>query len=247
MVRAQIAKAGMKTRSGIVNGQRAEYFKGTAAVKALLSPAYAKLKNAPKITTEEEAEQMLHKLLPFAFFLRVERGESANVKTAPRPLQVNQVQIFQPDMYYVWFYEGSQLVVKLAGLGMVILMLAAVMFPLWPTFLRRGVWYLSVALLGLFALLMIIALIRLIIWAVTIAVLPPGIWIFPNLFADVGVIESFIPLWSWDVVPEKIKIKKAKKAKKVKKAESGEQEMVGATIEEISDETATRDTFADLN
>lgn len=185
-------KSGMKVRPGVLNGQRADYFKGSSAIKAVLSPEYAKLKNVPKVTSEEEAEKMLHNLLPFAFFLRVERGDKPSKKDERRPLQVNQMQMFEKDMYYAWFYEGQQLMMKLAGLGMVAVMLAAVMFPLWPRFMRVGVWYLSLGVLGLFGLLMVIAVLRLIFWLISIVVLPPGIWVFPNLFADVGVVRVYV-------------------------------------------------------
>ena len=51
---------------------------GKAAVKALTSPAYAKLKNVPKVASEEEATQLLLSIIPFAFFLRVEHLERLN-------------------------------------------------------------------------------------------------------------------------------------------------------------------------
>ena len=134
-------KAQMKTRTGILGGQRVEYFKGNAAIKAVLSPEYAKLKNVPPVTNEEEADRMLHSFLPYAFFLRVDRGEAPPAGKdgpAPRPLQVVQMQMFEKDMHYVWLYEGMQLYQKLAGLGLVVALLSLVMFPLWPYFLRRG-------------------------------------------------------------------------------------------------------------
>jgi len=227
-------KAQMKTRTGILGGQRVEYFKGNAAIKAVLSPEYAKLKNVPPVSNEEEADRMLHSFLPYAFFLRVDRGEAPPAGKdgpAPRPLQVVQMQMFEKDMHYVWLYEGMQLYQKLAGLGLVVALLSLVMFPLWPYFLRRGVYYLSLGVLALFGLLMVIAVIRLILWLITIIVLPPGIWIFPNLFADVGVIESFIPLWAWDVPPEKKKIKRAgkKKTRKTAAEPAAEPETATAT------------------
>ena len=52
-------KAQMKTRTGILGGQRVEYFKGNAAIKAVLSPEYAKLKNVPPVSNEEEADLSL--------------------------------------------------------------------------------------------------------------------------------------------------------------------------------------------
>jgi len=40
---------------------------------------------------------------------------------------------------------------------MVALMLAGVMFPLWPPIMRLGVWYLSIGMLGLIGLFFAIA------------------------------------------------------------------------------------------
>lgn len=200
-------KAGLKTRVGALNGKRVDYFKGSAAVKALLSPAYAKLKDVPKVTSKDEAEQCLHNIIPFAFFLRVNRGASTGGKDSPRVVDINPQQMFKADEYYVWLYEGSQLGLKLAGLGMVAVMLAGVMFPLWPPTMRLGVWYLSVAALGLIGLFFGIAIVRLIFWLITVVVVKPGIWIFPNLFEDVGFVDSFIPLWAWDVAPPPKKAK----------------------------------------
>ena len=78
-------------------------------------------------------------------------------------------------------------------------------------------------MLGLFGLLMVIAVIRLIFWVITIVAVPPGIWIFPNLFADVGFVESFIPLWAWDEPPaKKPRESKPKKSKKKSKARAAE-------------------------
>lgn len=194
-------KSGIKTRVGALNGKRVDYFKGSAAVKALLSPAYAKLKDVPKVTSKEEAEQALHNIIPYAFFLRVDRGASTGGKDSPKVVEINPQQMFKSDLHYVWLYEGSQLGLKLAGLAMVVVMLAGVMFPLWPPTMRLGVWYLSVGALGLIGLFFAIAILRLIFWLITLVVAKPGIWIFPNLFEDVGFVDSFIPLWAWDVPP----------------------------------------------
>jgi translocation protein SEC62 len=37
---------------------------GKTAIKSLLSPAYAKTKKVPKVTSEEEAQALMLKLLP---------------------------------------------------------------------------------------------------------------------------------------------------------------------------------------
>lgn len=87
--------------------------------------------------------------------------------------------------------DANQTKLYLSAIGMVAVVLAAVMFPLWPSPLRVGVWYLSIGLLGLIGLFFAIAIVRLIFWVGTLVFAKPGIWIFPNLFADVGFV-SFI-------------------------------------------------------
>lgn len=163
---------------------------GKSAIKALLSPAYGQLKNAPKLSSEPEAIALLAQLLPYAFFLRVERGDpSGSSSSSPRHVQISQQQGIVSDDYYAWFYEGSQWTTYVGGAAMVAVMLAAVMFPLWPPTLRLGVWYLSIGVLGLIGLFFAIAILRLIFYIITVIVASPGIWIFPKLFADVGVVS----------------------------------------------------------
>lgn len=78
---------------------------------------------------------------------------------------------------------------QLSGFGMILLMLAGVMFPLWPTSMRIGVWYLSIGMLGLIGAFFGLAIVRLILWCITVVTVKPGIWIFPNLFEDVGFVS----------------------------------------------------------
>lgn len=56
--------------------------------------------------------------------------------------------------------------------------------------MRLGVWYLSMGVMGLVGLFFAIAIVRLIFYIITILVASPGIWIFPNLFADVGFVRT---------------------------------------------------------
>ena len=162
-------------------------FPGKAAVKALLSPAYSNLKNVPKVATEAEAVALLQQTLPYAFYLRVDRQQ---VQSSSKLLDFSKQQTFGPDGYFAWFYEGSQWTTYVGGVAMVAIMLAGVMFPLWPTTLRLGVWYLSILVLALIGVFFGIAIIRLIFYIVTMVATPPGIWIFPQLFADVGFVSA---------------------------------------------------------
>lgn len=102
--------------------------------------------------------------------------------------------MFSPDEYYAWFYDGSQWTTYAGGLLMVGILLAGVMFPLWPPIMRLGVWYLSMGMLGLIGLFFALAIVRLIFYVITIVVASPGIWIFPKLFADVGFVSCLLDM-----------------------------------------------------
>lgn len=80
---------------------------------------------------------------------------------------------------------------------MVIVMLAGVMFPLWPVKLRVGVWYLSIAALVFIGAMIVLAIVRLIFWCITVLAAKRAIWIFPNLFEDVGFVSG-LRLFSYE-------------------------------------------------
>ncbi|WRT66822.1 uncharacterized protein IL334_003785 [Kwoniella shivajii] len=203
-------KHGPKVRRGILNGKRVDYFKGKTAIRTLLSPQYQKLKKVPEIKDEEEAQALMVKLLPFAFFLRTDRPTLAVPPPAgtPKTLQLAPQQSFDPVSYYTWFYDGSPLYTILGGAAMVVIMLAGVMFPLWPIQLRIGVWYLSIGVLILVGLFIALAIVRLILWCITVLSMKRAIWIYPNLFEDVGFFDSFRPGWAYDE-PKKKKKKRS--------------------------------------
>jgi len=136
-------------------------------------------------------------------------------------VKVERQQEFEPTMHYVWLYEGPQWKKKVyAGLALIAVM-TVVLFPLWPLFMRQGVWYLSVGAMGLLGAFFAMAIFRLILFCVTLFAVPPGLWLFPNLFEDVGFFDSFKPWWGWH--PEN------KKKKRAKKSAGGAVEGSGAT------------------
>ncbi|KAG8959168.1 Translocation protein S62 [Tulasnella sp. 408] len=246
------SSSGLKNRVGVLNGSRREYFKGKSAIKALQSPAYAKLKNVPPVNPEDDsAKQLLHSMLQYAFFLRVNRGNpTGSSSSSPKQIQVVPMQEFASDYYYAWFYEGSQWRTYFGAVALVAVVLAGVMFPLWPMKLRIGAWYLSMGGFGLIGLFIALSIFRLIFYVITLVVASPGIWIFPKLFADVGFVDSFIPGWDWDLPPPKKEKKKKRgegEEKKKKRKQVGESDSAngagtpvekapsGARIEEVSD------------
>ncbi|KAJ1984813.1 Translocation protein S62 [Dimargaris verticillata] len=192
------AKSGLRVREGILNGRRVEYFKGKSAVNAILREQY-KASSRPAAADREEAAEILRDVLQYQFIVRCDRSDADDA----RKLRINPKMAFQEESYYAWLYEGSQWMIILGGIGLVAVVLAGVMFPLWPPILRDGAWYLSVAGLGFLGFLFILSIIRLILYVITVIALPPGLWLFPNLFEDVGFIESFIPLYAWDTPKKK--------------------------------------------
>jgi len=112
-------------------------------------------------------------------------------------VKIEQQQEAADHFHYIWFYEGAQWRQKLYAAGALALVVAVVLFPLWPYTLRRGVWYLSMACLGLLAAFFGLAVVRLLLFLVTVVAAPPGLWLYPNLFEDVGFFDSFKPLWAW--------------------------------------------------
>ncbi|KAH0536713.1 hypothetical protein FGG08_006421 [Glutinoglossum americanum] len=224
----------LKPRTCILNGQRKDMFKVKRALRALQSPAYAaasakKPTLLPPVTNRETAENVF-KLLPLSLLaLRVskidphEGHNHAPSKKTKRTkglwtVTIEQQQEVRDDLHFVWIYEGPQIKQKLYAAGALLVIMAVVMFPLWPIKMRLGVWYLSMGMLGLIGLFFAMSIFRLILFCVTMFAVPPGLWLYPNLFEDVGFFDSFRPLWGWQ---EDKKSKKKKKAKTGDAAESG--------------------------
>ncbi|GMF72217.1 unnamed protein product [Aspergillus oryzae] len=190
------------------------------AIRALESPAYAKAaakKNSllPPVTDRASAENVF-KLLPLSLLaLRVSKVDPHAGHNHAKPknrvkglwtVKIEQHQETDPMMHYVWLYEGPQWKQKAMAAAVVAGIFAVVLFPLWPMVMRQGVWYLSVGMMGLLGLFFAMSIFRLILFCVTVFAVPPGLWLFPNLFEDVGFIDSFKPLWGWQ---EKKKSKKS--------------------------------------
>lgn len=221
----------LKPRTCLFNSQRKELFRVKRAIRALMSPAYgkARAKNPllPEVNDRVTAENTF-KMLPMSMLaLRVSKHDEheghdhAKKKTKGLwTVKVEPQQEAHDDMYYCWLYEGSQWKTKLYAGGALALILAVVFFPIWPYKLRLGVWYLSMGCLGLLGLFFAMAIFRLILFVITTFAVPPGIWLYPNLFEDVGFFDSFKPFWGWQDTAESLKAAKAaKKAKKQARAE----------------------------
>ena len=230
----------LKERTCILNQQRKGMFKVKRAIRALHSEAYQKARKKnpllPEVKDRVTAENTF-KLLPMSMLaLRVQKqdeqagheghGHAKSTKKRVKGLWTVGIvpqQEASDDFYYAWLYEPRSWKTTLYAVGALIAILAVVFFPVWPYHLRLGVWYLSMGMLGLLGLFFGMAFVRLILFLVTMFATPPGLWLYPNLFEDVGFFDSFRPGWAWHEDDKTIKKRKkeeraAKKARREAKA-----------------------------
>jgi len=186
-------------------------FRVKRALRALESPAYQKAQkknpSLPEITDRASLENAF-KLLPLSMLaLRVTKsdpheGHDHAPKKGKRvkgqwTVRIEPQQEAGDDMYYVWLWEGSQVMRKVyAGLALLAIF-AIVLYPLWPLKMRQGVYYLSWGFLGLLGLFFLMAIFRVILFCITYFAVPPGLWLYPNLWEDVSFMDSFRPVWAW--------------------------------------------------
>lgn len=203
----------LKQRQGInasAGNSKQDFFRFKRFVRALQSPEYEKKSSKapelyPPVKDEASAQKIFVMLIQNQLVLPVrklktkeskERGLPVN-KTTPG-LEIIHKAVLQPDTYFMWNFEPPNPFLWLYSILGVAAVFAVVLFPLWPVWMRTGVWYLSTGLLLLIAAFFGIAFVRLIIFIVSYFTMSRRFWLFPNLFADCGVIDSFKPLYGWE-------------------------------------------------
>ncbi|XP_063298720.1 translocation protein SEC62 [Pelobates fuscus] len=134
-------------------------------------------------------------------------------------LEPHEDQVFlDGNEVYVWIYDPVHFKTFAMGLILVIAVIAATLFPLWPAEMRVGVYYLSVGAGCFVASILLLAVARcilfLIIWLLTGG--RHHFWFLPNLTADVGFIDSFRPLYTHEYKGPKTDQKKEEKSEIIK-------------------------------
>lgn len=247
----------LKQRTGLLNNtEDVEFFRFKRLVRALLSDDYKTKQQNPKnglvpLEDEKDISKIFISLIQSQFVIPVEKLHYHEIKktnkswkpnrTKPTLKQSNKANI-EPNAYFVWTYTKPNPFILLYSFLLIAGIFAVILFPLWPNFMKIGVWYMSMGLLGLLGLFFLIAIIRLIIYLVTLLVLPKAFWLYPNLFEDCGVIESFQPLYGWDE-PKKSKKGKSKKGKSKKsksEAPKDSSESASTTGAKLSDNNPTK-------
>lgn len=181
----------MRTKEGVMADKRIESFKGTQAIKALLSKKGEKLFDKGN-AEEASARKVLQEMMDSGLFLRVVSINNS------RYLQPDTSRTWSDDAIYAWVYQGSQIQAIAIGLAIISFAFAIPMYPLWPYPLRLAAWYGLMLLVGFVSFVGILAVVRAIVFVLTYFTMKPGLWLFPRLFDEsVGVLDSFIPVWEW--------------------------------------------------
>jgi translocation protein SEC62 len=219
---------GLKARVGLINNNTdVDFFKYKRLKRLLLSDEYKQKQKNPKnglvpINTNEDAERAFVMLIQNQMIIPVQKLHYAEIKAIrgwkpnkqkPTLKRIDKATV-EPMAYFAWTYLKPNPYMILYGLLTIVGVFAVILFPLWPIFMKRGVWYLSMGALGLIGCFFGIAIIRLIIYLITLVTMLRAFWLFPNLFEDCGVIESFQPTYGWEE-PKKSKKSKKSKSKKI--------------------------------
>ncbi|CAD5211076.1 unnamed protein product [Bursaphelenchus okinawaensis] len=127
-------------------------------------------------------------------------------------------QYFNDDSdVYIWVYDPTPLYKKIIGICIILGVIAGCLFPLWPEWMRLGVYYLAMAGIIFFAVILGIGIARTILFGIIYACTlgRHHFWFLPNLLADVGFFESFQPVYTYEYVDPNAPKETKKEKKKV--------------------------------
>lgn len=113
-------------------------------------------------------------------------------------LELHQDQKFVDSSEpFVWIYDPVSTKTYIIGGLLILGAIGICLFPLWPSQVREGVYYLSLAGATFLGAVLSLALLKYIVYAVVWACTLGKVefWLFPNLTEDVGFVDSFIPVY----------------------------------------------------
>lgn len=174
--------------------KRVNYFVGSKAVDELMKSHWAD----EMFKTRGDAELFMHSLLLKNFFHRAKKNAVNDKKRFK--FDMHPIQEFEDGdgHAYVWMYEPTSITAWLLCLGVIGAVIAVCLMPLWPSLLRDTIWYVCMFCLVCLSALLGLTLLRhvvfAIIWSVTFGKV--HLWFLPNLTEDMGIIESFWPIYS---------------------------------------------------
>lgn len=135
----------------------------------------------------------LQKLLETYKLVRVKVNENNS-----RVVDLSISKALNASDHYMWAEDKKEYLNIFIAVLIIALLFLLAMYQVWPAWLKSLSGYLKYVVMAFIVFLIVTGIVRLIVYTISSFTHPPGLWIFPNLFAECGVIESFIPLYSWD-------------------------------------------------
>jgi len=184
------SREGPPVREALLMEKRVHYLKGEKLVNFLVEPKKGTKwpTNLPRFKNRQEAIALCKELCKNQFIIRSE-------KRAKGELSMSRVKDFDEAGYFTWLYQGDKTMSHIMTGALIVGFLFCVCFPIWPTFLRVFVWYMSVTLLlFIFFLVTTRAAGFLFFWIIGFEC-----WFLPNLFDEtLSFTDSFKPVYSFE-------------------------------------------------
>ena len=142
----------------------------------------------PRFKSRPEAIAVCKELCRYQFIHRSEKRGKGD-------LVVSRVRDFDESGYFTWLYEGDKTFSHMMTTLLIGGFLFCTCFPIWPSFLKVFVWYMSVSLLiFIFFLIIIRGTLFLFVWIIGF-----DCWFLPNLFDEtLSFVDSFKPVFSFE-------------------------------------------------
>ncbi|RNA08919.1 translocation SEC62 [Brachionus plicatilis] len=125
-------------------------------------------------------------------------GSKENAQKRKFKLEISDDKRFiDANEPYVWVFDPTTTKTYVIGSLLILGSIGICLFPLWPSVVREGVYYVSLAgasfLGGILGLAVFKYILFAFIWLCTLGSV--HFWLFPNLTEDVGFFESFVPVY----------------------------------------------------
>eukprot|EP00943_MAST-04B_sp_MAST-4B-sp1_P000633 g633.t1 len=190
---------GVKLKAAKCGVKRVQYVTGPRLVDWINDNGDTLKKIGVVINTTKDACILVEGLLRGNFLRRANHNKDAGrgvlEPVHPKSNQCPPGDLKDKKAFYIFEYEGSQSLRNMLSAAVVFVCFALCLFPVWPRFMKAGLWYLSVTFLILLTGFIII---RLLVWLI-FWLLGFEAWIFPNIFDDdLSVSDSFKPIFSFE-------------------------------------------------
>ena len=162
--------------------RRVMCFTATDAILALSRQGYS----------GDEIRNEIRRLLSDFRIFRIRAAESN-----PRLVDIHPGLSLEATDMYAWSETQTSYAILFYAFASAALIIVLVLFQIWPDWLKRSIGYLRYPIGGFIAFILLLAFIRLIVFSLTYLTCNRTLWLFPNLFADCGFFESFVPAYQW--------------------------------------------------